>query len=1582
MSVTVVLYDGVTNTPVLTTTTDAAGFYSFTDLTPGDYYVAFTAPDGYILSPQDADDGNANADERDSDADPTTAQTATTMLTSGENDPTWDAGLYAAAAIGDYVWYDDNADGVQDAGETGVVSVTVELLDSTGAVIGTTETDASGYYSFTNLIPDDYSIRFVLSSLPAGYLVSPQDQGDQTSEGVSDSDADVNTGDTTQTTLDSGEYDPTWDMGIYQLASLGDYVWHDVNGNGIQDGGETGVVSVTVELLDSAGTVIDTTETDATGYYNFTELVPGAYSVRFTPPAGYVLSPQDQGDQTNDGVTDSDADPTTGETVQTTLTSGENDPTWDAGLYQPAAIGDYIWYDENADGVQDAGETGVVSVTVELLDSAGLVIGTTETDVTGFYNFTNLAPGDYSVRFNLATLPAGYVVSPQDQGDQTNEGVSDSDADVTSGATVVTTLLSGEYDPTWDMGIYQPASLGDLVWDDLNSDGVQDEGEPGVPGVPVELYDSSDTLISTTVTLGDGSYGFTNLVPGDYYVIFTPPAGYTISPQDVDDGNANPDERDSDADPTTGRTTTTTLTSGENDPTWDAGLYRNLVAIGNRVWLDQGAGANTDNGLLDGDEQGADNVTVELYRAGDVPGTNAPLATTTTANGGYYLFDNLAAGDYFVHVPASNFTAGAPLAGYRSSTGAGSDETTDQDVDENGDDDESDGVSSQVYSLQPNSEQTEEGQSNYTGVLDDDNVNFTADFGFVPTLSLGNLVFADYRNNGIYEPTRNDYGIDGVTVLLYRDVDGSGDLTAGDGAPIMSTTTSGGGFYLFSNLEPGDYVVELPASNFAANTPLANFISSLASVIRDRDVIVDPDNNVDNNDDGVQQRNPNSISSLAITLEWNSEPVNDGDANSQSNLTVDFGLYDPAIGDQVWQDIDGDGLYEPGDGEAGLEGVLVNLYEDSNGNGMWDAGDTLVMTTTTDVDGEYIFSFLPPTDYIVQIPASNMQPGGPLAGLVNSVGDSDPDNDIDHDDNGIPEGPGIANVTSLPVTITSGGEPTDDGDGSEFTNLTIDFGFHAPLSLGNLVWLDANNNGVVDAGESGIANVTVNLYRDINNDGTPDGGIFASTTTGADGLYLFTGLSAESYIVEIVTPAGYQSSTGNSSEPAPDADADADDNDDNGTTAGAVIRSASVTLALNSEPTGENPNNDAVTPDANTNLTVDFGLFALASLGDLVWHDLNADGVQDAGEPGVAGVVVELYSSADVLISTTVTAADGSYGFSNLLPGDYYVDFTPPPGYLPSPQDQGGDDALDSDMNPDTGRTTVTTLTAGENDPTWDAGLWTLEPIELAALGDFVWRDLDADGVQDAGEPGVEGVTVELYDGAGTLVDTTTTDVNGQYSFTNLEPGDYYVVFTPPAGFRLSPQDQGADDAADSDANPATGRTVTTTLSAGETDVTWDAGLSRGAAIGNYVWLDADGNGVQDAGEEPISNVTVQLFDGNGNLVATTTTDANGLYGFSELTPGDYYVQFTAPDGLILTQPNQGADDALDSDAALSTLRTEVTTLDDGESDPSWDAGFTLPASLGNYVWDDGPEATADGIKSPDEPGIPGVTVILWRGWQ
>ncbi|MFZ4633499.1 MAG: SdrD B-like domain-containing protein, partial [Saprospiraceae bacterium] len=307
-----------------------------------------------------------------------------------------------------------------------------------------------------------------------------------------------------------------------------------------------------------------------------------------------------------------------------------------------------------------------------------------------------------------------------------------------------------------------------------------------------------------------------------------------------------------------------------------------------------------------------------------------------------------------------------------------------------------------------------------------------------------------------------------------------------------------------------------------------------------------------------------------------------------------------------------------------------------------------------------------------------------------------------------------------------------------------------------------------------------------------------------------------------------------------------------------------------------------------------------ASIGNYVWEDVNWNGIQDNNEPPIPNVVVVLDGidvNGNVVNATQTTDGNGLYLFNNLWPGNYKLSFVTPANYVPTnANDTDATEANDSDAEPNMGGMTVTeTLIAGENNLTYDAGYY-----RPASIGNYVWLDKDADGDQEGGEPGIQGVKVTLTGTTGqgnNVMEMTTTDVNGEYLFDNLVPGNYKLTFATPAGLVTSPLNAaGGDDTMDSDANPAMGgMTATETLTSGEYNPTYDAGYFEGVKVGDYVWLDENANGIQEAGEPGLQGVTVKLLNGagnpvtvdaNGNAITNKVTNSNGYYQFDNLIPG------------------------------------------------------------------------------------------------
>ncbi|MDO5631676.1 MAG: SdrD B-like domain-containing protein [Paracoccus sp. (in: a-proteobacteria)] len=463
-------------------------------------------------------------------------------------------------------------------------------------------------------------------------------------------------------------------------------------------------------------------------------------------------------------------------------------------------------------------------------------------------------------------------------------------------------------------------------------------------------------------------------------------------------------------------------------------------------------------------------------------------------------------------------------------------------------------------------------------------------------------------------------------------------------------------------------------------------------------------------------------------------------------------------------------------------------------------------------------------------------------------------------------------------------------------------------ALEGRVFIDQNKDGL-DNSEPGVQGVTVQLL-DAN------GNLVATTTTGADGSYLFGNLQPGNYTVVFPTSVNGRVLTHQNV-----GDDDTIDSDAN------VVTGRTDAYAVVAGETTSNV--DAGLKDPGT-----------ASLEGRAFLDSNKDGL-DNNEPGIPGQTVQLLDANGNVVAVTTTGADGSYKFDGLDAGTYTVVFpTDADGRVLTAQDVGNNDTIDSDANPSTGRTGSYTVNIGQNVKDVDAGY---KDPGTASLEGRAFVDANRDGI-DNNEPGIAGQTVQLLNAAGVVIATTTTAADGSYRFTNLDAGNYSVQFPTTANGRvLTQQDVGNDDTVDSDASQTTGRTGSYTVNVGDNVTDVDAGYKDPgtASLGDYVWVDSNRNGIQDNGDTGRAGVTVTLYDAaTGAVVATTTTDANGKYLFTGLLAGDYQVGFARPDGYSFTTANAGSNDAIDSDAAQATGRTGTISLAIGETNLTVDAGL------------------------------------------
>ena len=1052
------------------------------------------------------------------------------------------------------------------------------------------------------------------------------------------------------------------------------------------------------------------------------------------------------------------------------------------------------------------------------------------------------------------------------------------------------------------------------------------------------------------------------------------------------------------------------------------------IQIGNRVWND----ANKD-GIQNAGEPGIAGVLLELVDEFGNPvdsdpfvPTTQPTFVTTDANGNWYITSEPGVDD----VGAEYDVALLPNTKYRirlATTGVGNDwdETA-----LGGLGGPRAGSDLEKYFISPITGAIGNGAAGFsdndaalvssvpevtfiTGAFGEN--NFNIDFGFYRLGSIGDKVWDDVNGNGTQDV--GELGVAGITVTLF---DNANNILA-------TTKTDATGNYLFNNLlisatginytvkfdVPAGYIFTTQSGPVTAiNNSDANSTTGTTGNITL--TIASPDVNYvdagikittkviigdfvwnDINGNGIQDAGEPGIAGVTVTL-YNSTGLaiatvvtdnnghyqfNDvangtysigitppigynvttalqGGASTDSDIdpitfktafftvsgtsitTIDCGLVKQpttvgSIGDKVWADVNANGIQD--DGEAGIANVTIQLYNSSN---------TLIATTTSDAFGNYIFNNLLPANYYVKF--SNFPVGYTLT-IANTSNDAK-DSDVDGT-NGL--------GTTKTYNLLAGQN-----------NVTVDCGLVPPTNtytIGDKVWYDVNNNGLQDGistGEIGVPGVTAILFNNV-------GVQVASTVTDGSGNYLFVGLAAGTYSVGFINlPTGYSYTTTN-------VDALGIDGTDNSDVNVATGRTNNITVNASNANATYVDAGIISNPIASQNTT--------GSIGDKVWNDINNNGIQDAGELGVAGVVVTLYAADGItIVATTTTNALGNYTFTNIVAGAYVVGFSNlPAGYVFSSPNQGTDYTTDSDADIATGKTVTILLQSGQSNLTVDAGVH--NTVSTASVGDKVWYDINADGIQDANEPGTPGVSVYLFNSIGVLVATTVTDNNGNYLFTDVAPVKYTIAFDNlPAGFKATDKNTAGSDAiTGSDANIYTLITDVITVTAGTTDVDWDLGLvpqTGAGAIGNYVWFDANNNGIQDAGELPAAGIVVTIFDASNNAIGTAVTDGNGFYLFSNLpvaggAGSDYTLQFSnLPNGAGFTIAGAGTAD--NNSDANSTGAVAVTLTSANPVRMDIDAGIvSIFTQVGNYVWYD---LNGNGVQDASEPGVPGILVTLY----
>ena len=532
------LEGGVYVSTGFTTKTDSLGNYEFgaaLQLPPGNYQVRETQPAGYLsvgATPGVLDGGapvgqtvSGNPDWLTQIEIPLGDQHAT-QLNFAEALP---------AAIAGRVTVVRGAQDCEDeqAIEEPLSGVTVQLWNAAGMLVATQTTDSQGRYQFDNLVAGDYTLKEIT---PAGLLEGGAHVGSIDAQVVGLS---VGGSQIADIRLQGGNQGIHYDFCELSPGSISGRVIADTNENCLIDAPlDRPLAGVLIELQNSQGQVLQTTLTDADGNYRFDNLLPGEYRIREVQPAGYFQGDHHAG---SGGGDDSVPDLIS----QIMVDSGAALVDYSFCELLPGEISGQVFVDLNFDCQRSATEQPLAGVTLELIDAAGQVVGTTLTDANGNYRFTGLKPGTYSVR---EFQPAGYFqggqMAPASGGDASQE-------DVISGLV----LGSGEVISEANFCEVPPAKISGYVFQDgpaivtsdpqdLNlftvRDGVRTSDDAPIGQVRLQLrtiagtpIDSSRALpgIYTTETIEVvtdqyGYFEFTGLRAGTYNVYQKQPEGY------------------------------------------------------------------------------------------------------------------------------------------------------------------------------------------------------------------------------------------------------------------------------------------------------------------------------------------------------------------------------------------------------------------------------------------------------------------------------------------------------------------------------------------------------------------------------------------------------------------------------------------------------------------------------------------------------------------------------------------------------------------------------------------------------------------------------------------------------------------------------------------------------------------------------------------------------------------------------------------------------------------------------------------------------------------------------------------------
>ena len=1166
------------------------------------------------------------------------------------------------------------------------------------------------------------------------------------------------------------------------------------------------------------------------------------------------------------------------------LVSGETHVFDTLTLEKAAAVKGAVRVDEDGDGIiaDDAGALSGVHVELLLVDGAHTEsVAQTVTDEHGEYAFEQLYSGQYSVLFEL---DGDWAFTRFGQDSDVYGAVSQ------SGSTRAFVLEPGQTVADVDAGVTLPARLSVCVFEDTQYDGQKGVYEKMLSGAKISLIrreNGQDAQEVAYMTDLNGTVVFDGVSPGEYVLAYELPGLWRATKQVLSENYP------------VSCVPQSSLNHGRSEPFMlgmgnpDAKLYIGAMlsgAVTGGVFFDDDGDAKHDEG-----EAACAEVLVEL-----ISGEQA-VASAVPDDRGYYLFEGLAPGRYTVRFTAQD---GCGFSGTERTAARGGVLASDSHI-------------SSTRAITVTGGQTVKG----------------ADAGVVRLSSISGVIWEDRSGDQIMDAAESV--MSGISVHL---MDGAGRNI------LRTVQTDDAGRFVFDHLKPSTYKIRVDAKD--------NYVFSGAM---DGSALV-----LDTQRDGRGY-------SVPFTL--------------LGGVHVDgigYGLLTQGtIGGFVWEDSDFDGRMDAD--EAGLRGVTVALLDETGNE---------IASRQTVRSGEFTFDQVMPGEYAIRImleegyaftaagaescapqavtgyadvPIGTLAMGGSIIDVrvgalkTSAVGgvvwmDQDDDGRRQTEDEGmygvravltvmdgaeagrtyetmtdvtgmyrfdgvlpgrmqiafeIPQGHAFARrilgtrrVSSVDKTDALATATDTFNVVSGETLMDMDVGVVGVGTISGRIWEDTRYNGKMEADESGLYGAKVELVDEVTNH------VVGNAVSDETGEYLIDFVRKGEYRLRVTLPDG-RIFTRSGESAIEDVDA---------------VDALTARFALDMGESKDELNIGAITP---------------AMLNGRVVIDENEDGVCGQDEHGLEGAVVTAMQGGTV-VATAYADENGRFVFNTLRPGIYRLRYVLDEETLFARSvslNMTDADALEAE-------TGEYTLNMSEQISVEDVAV-----VRASRIAGKAWMDEDVSGGRDAQEGVLTGVTVQLLNGEGRLLSEAQVADDGSYGFERLRSGIYTIRFMLPQNVLFTDYTGNPGDSCVPVMQGSVGETYPFELFMGEERIEMHVGGILPSKMGDTVWYDKDGNGLQDYKEPLIPGVGLTLLrvnaDGTMTETAATVSDQYGYYAFDALRPGTYVLQFNAQPGDTLTSCFGAPLGEIDSDLDPDTGMSAPIALRSGQVLRNIDVGLT-----------------------------------------